>query len=85
MENKFDPKTFTKEQIEKAMACETPEALAALAKENGVELTADEAKQYFAEMENFEIDLSDEQMQAVAGGRKGGGGTIPAGSWASSR
>ena len=85
MENKFDPKNFTKEQIEAAMACETPEALAALAKENGVELTADEAKQYFAEMENFEIDLSDEQMQAVAGGRKGGGGTIPADSWASTR
>ena len=64
----IDKNTLTKEQIEKAMACETPEALAALAKENGVELTADEAKQYFDELENFEVDLSDEQLKAVAGG-----------------
>ena len=85
MENKFDPKNFTKEQIEKAMACETLEALAAFAKESGITLTADEAKQYFDEMENLEVELSDEQMKAVAGGRKGGGGTIPSDSWASSR
>ena len=68
MENKFDPKTFTKEQIEKAMDCETPAALIALAKENGITLTADEAREYFAELENFDVSLSDEQMKQVAGG-----------------
>ena len=68
MENKFDPKNFTKEQIEAAMACETPEELAALAKESGVELTADEAREDFAELENFDVSLSDEQMKQVAGG-----------------
>ena len=35
---------LTKEQIEKAMACETAEELMALAKAEGVELTKDEAE-----------------------------------------
>ena len=68
MENKFDPKTFTKEQIEKAMACETPEELAALAKENGIEVTEDQVKKCFAALENMDIELTSEQMKAVAGG-----------------
>ena len=68
MENKFDSKHFSREQIEAAMACKTPEELVALAKEHGVTLTAEEAKEYFAELENFELDLSDEQLKAVAGG-----------------
>ena len=41
---------LTKEQIAKAMSCETAEELMALAKSEGIELTKDEAKAYM-EME----------------------------------
>ena len=68
MENKIDPKLMTAELMAKAMACETPEALASLAKESGVTLTTAEAKKYLAEMENFSVDLSEEDMAKVAGG-----------------
>ena len=37
---------LTKEQIEKAMACETAEELMALAKAKGHEITKDEAEAY---------------------------------------
>ena len=47
---------LTKEQIEKAMACETAEELMALAKAEGVELTKDEAEAYMAELADFELD-----------------------------
>ena len=46
----------TKEQIEKAMACETAEELMALAKEVGIELTKEEAEAYMAELEDFELE-----------------------------
>ena len=68
MENKIDPKLMTREMMAKAMACETPEELMALARENGAELTAEQAKACLAEMENFDTNLSDEKMQNAAGG-----------------
>ena len=68
MESKIDPKLMTKEMLAKAMACETPEAISALAKETGVELTAEEAKKLFDNLENFDVNLSDEAMEKVAGG-----------------
>ena len=68
MEKKIDPKLMTKEMMEKAMACETPEALVALAKENGVELSAEEAKKLLAELENLDVNFSDEDMAKAAGG-----------------
>ena len=46
----------TKEQIQKAMACETAEELMELAKEVGIELTKEEAEAYMAELEDFELD-----------------------------
>ena len=46
----------TKEQIQKAMACETAEELMELAKEVGIELTKEEAEAYMAEIEDFELD-----------------------------
>ena len=49
MDNQFDPRKFSKEQLQQAVACETPEELLDLAK-------------------NLELDLSDDQMEAVAGG-----------------
>ena len=56
----------TKEQIEKAMACETAEELMELAKEVGIELTKEEAEVYLAELEDFELD--GDVLKQVAGG-----------------
>ena len=50
---------LTKEQIEKALACETAEELMALVKANGHEITKEEAEACMA-------DLAD--MEQVAGG-----------------
>jgi len=63
---------LTKEQIAKAMACETAEELMALAKSEGIELTKEEAEAYLAEISDVELDS--ETLAKVAGGRKGGGG-----------
>jgi predicted DNA-binding protein len=57
---------LTKEQIQKAMACETVEELMALAKAEGVELTKEEAEAYLAEMEDVELDS--DALKQVAGG-----------------
>ena len=63
---KINVNELTKEQIQKAMACETPEELMALAKAEGIELTAEEADAYMAELGDFELD--DKALKAVAGG-----------------
>ena len=57
---------ITKEQIEKAMACESAEELMKLAKSEGYDITKDEAEAYLAELSVR--DLDDEEMRAVAGG-----------------
>ena len=57
---------LTKEQIEKAMACETAEELMAAAKAEGYELTKDEAEAYMAELADFELD--EEMLRNAAGG-----------------
>ena len=57
---------LTKEQIQKAMACETAEELMAAAKAEGYELTKDEAEAYLAEMEDVELDS--DVLKQVAGG-----------------
>lgn len=57
---------LSEELIAKAMQCETPEQLIALAKSEGIELTLDEAAAYLAEMDDFELDSK--QLKAVAGG-----------------
>ena len=64
--DKLDLNSLTKEQIGKAMECETPEELIALAKEAGVELTLEQAKAYLEELENVELDQ--EALDKVAGG-----------------
>ena len=63
---KINPNELTKEQIEKAMACETAEELMKLAKAGGVELTKDEAEAYIAELADFELD--EVALQKAAGG-----------------
>ena len=57
---------LTKEQIAKAMSCETAEELMELAKAGGVELTKEEAEAYMAEMEDVELDS--DMLKQVAGG-----------------
>ena len=57
---------LTKEQIQKAMACESVEELMELAKAEGVELTKEEAEAYLAEMEDVELDS--DALKQVAGG-----------------
>ena len=64
--DKLDLNSLTKEQIEKAMACETPEELIALAKEAGVELTLEQAKAYLEELQDVELDET--SLDKVAGG-----------------
>ncbi len=58
-------KDLTEEQVRKALACNTPEELVALAKAEGVELTKAEA--YLSEM--ADVDLDAEQIKQVAGGK----------------
>ena len=57
---------LTREQILKAMACETPEELIALAKAGGYEITKEEAEAYIAELSDFELD--GETLVRAAGG-----------------
>ncbi len=57
---------LTKEQIAKAMSCETVEELMELAKAEGIELTKEEAEAYLAEIEDVELDS--DALKNVAGG-----------------
>ena len=63
---KFKGQEISKEVVEKAMQCDTPEELVALAKEHGFEITTKQAEAYLAELEDF--DLDSEQMKKVSGG-----------------
>ena len=63
---KINMNELTKEQIQKAMACESVEELMELAKSEGVELTKEEADAYMAELDD--IELNEEELKKVAGG-----------------
>ncbi len=63
---KINGNEIPKQVLAKAIACETPEELIKLAKEYGVDLTAEEARAYLDELDN--IDITSEQLKAVAGG-----------------
>ena len=58
---------FTQEQIAKAKAAKSAEELIALAKENGLELTEEEAKNYF-EQWHKEGEIADDELENVSGG-----------------
>ena len=60
-------KNLTPEIIEKAMAAKTAEELAEIIKSNNVELTEEESKACFAQL-NENGAVSDEELDAVAGG-----------------
>ncbi len=59
---------FIPELIEKAKNAKTTEELLAMAKENGVELTTEEANAYFAQLNPKSGELSDDELDNVAGG-----------------
>ena len=63
---------FTPEQLTKAKAAKSAEELIALAKENGMELSEEEAKKFFAEL-NKEGALADDELDNVSGGCGGEG------------
>ena len=57
---------LTREQITKAMACETAEDLMALVKAKGHEITKEEAEACMAELADFELD--EKTLAKAAGG-----------------
>ena len=57
--------------IEKAKAAKSAEELLALAKEYNIEMTADEAKIYYAQLNPKSGELDDDDLDAVAGGACG--------------
>ena len=60
-------KNLTHEMIAKAKAAKSAEELMALAKENNVELTEEEAKTYFEQL-NASGTVTDDELDMVAGG-----------------
>ena len=62
----IDKSKITKEMLEKAAQCETADELVALAKDNGITLTKEEAEAYLSEMDNMELD--EDALDNVAGG-----------------
>ena len=65
-------KNFNAEMIEKAKAAKSAEELLELAKASNVEMTADEAATYFAQLNPKSGELDDDDLDAVAGGGCGG-------------
>lgn len=57
---------LTQEIIEKVKTAESAEELLAIAKENGIDMTADEAKTYFEQINANSLD--DDLLEGVAGG-----------------
>ena len=59
---------MNRELIAKAKATESPEELMALAKENDIELTEENAKAYFEQLNPPTGELSDAELDNIAGG-----------------
>ena len=62
---------FSKELLAKAKAAPSGEALFALARENGIPMTQEDADRYFAELHKTG-ELSDQELENVTGGGCGG-------------
>lgn len=61
-------KKITQELLEKAKSAKSAEDLLALAKENNVELTEEEAAAYFARLHPVQGELADDELDNVSGG-----------------
>ena len=59
---------MNQELVNKARKAKSVEELLALAKENGIELTTEQAKEYFAQLNPTKGELSDDELEDVAGG-----------------
>ena len=57
-----------KDFVKKAMDCKTIADVTALAKEYKKDISAEQAEKILAEINNLEVELSDEQLEKVAGG-----------------
>ena len=64
-------KNFNAEMIEKAKVAKSAEELLEIAKANNIEMTADEAKTYFAQLNPKSGELDDDDLDNVAGGAGG--------------
>ena len=62
----IDKNMITQEMVAAAMKCKDADALVKLAKENGFDITKDEAEAYMAELADVELD--EKQLAKVAGG-----------------
>ena len=65
-----------KDFVKKAMGCKTAADVTALAKEYNKEISAEQAEKILSEIDNLEVELSDEQLEKAAGGfscHNGGG------------
>lgn len=63
----YKGKEITEEIFKKAQQCESAQELLKLAEENGIEMTAEEAEAFLDE--NADIELDEDTMNEVAGGR----------------
>ncbi|MBQ4403522.1 MAG: hypothetical protein II857_03855 [Selenomonadaceae bacterium] len=61
-----EQKKPSKELLEKAQKCQTPEQLIELAKTEDIELTLEQAKAYLAQLQDVELD--GENLKKAAGG-----------------
>ncbi len=59
---------FTPEMIEMANAAKTADELLALEKDNNIEMTEENAKAYFEQLNPVSGELSDDELDNVAGG-----------------
>lgn len=59
---------MTQELIEKAKQAKTAEEFLAIAKENGMEMTEEDAKLYFEQLHPVTGELSDDELDNVSGG-----------------
>lgn len=59
---------FSNELIEKAKQAKSAEELLALAKENKIEMTEEEAGAYYAQLHPTSGEISDDELDNVAGG-----------------
>ena len=63
---------MSKELLAKAKEAKNPDELMSLAKENGIELTAESAASYFERLNSKTGELSDSELDNVSGGCGGG-------------
>ena len=59
---------FNNELLEKAKGTKSADELLTLAKENGMEMTDEQAKVYFAQLHPASGEIADDELENVAGG-----------------